>query len=204
MMVLADPDPRRIARVLTTWFGSADPADRSVRPQPRWFAKDPAFDRALRDTFGEDVDAARRGLLDRWQHTPAGLLALCILIDQWSRNLHRGSPASWSADPYMRAVVNRALNEGRDAEIGPVQRAFVYMPLMHSEELADHERSLVRFGALQAELRELGVGADYLRYAHLHRDIIVRFGRYPHRNAVLGRATTPDEAAFLLGPDSSF
>ncbi len=124
MMVLADPDPRRIARVLTTWFGSADPADRSVRPQPRWFAKDPAFDRALRDTFGEDVDAARRGLLDRWQHTPAGLLALCILIDQWSRNLHR--------------------------------------------------------------------------------DIIVRFGRYPHRNAVLGRATTPDEAAFLLGPDSSF
>lgn len=206
MVVLPVPDPRRAAVVLESWFGSADPADASVMPRRAWFQKSADFDAMLRRRFGADIDAARRGLLDRWQETPAGLLALCILVDQWSRNVHRGSAASWTADPYIRAVVNRALNDGRDRAIGPVQRSFVYMPLMHSESMADHDRCIACFEALQADA-PVGLEsmfADYLRYAHMHRDIVVRFGRYPDRNAVIGRPSTPEELAFLREPGSSF
>lgn len=196
----------RAADVLEFWFGTADATARGIPFDARWFKKDPAFDEQIRREFGAELDAAGRGQLDTWARTPAGLLALCIVLDQFSRNVYRGSARAWSADPYIRSRVHRGVNEGLDRHLGPSQRGFLYLPFEHSEDLADHERALALFGrmAASADPEEAGLGRMYLQYEQQHRDIVLRFGRYPHRNAVLGRKSTPDELAFLEGPASSF
>jgi len=155
----------------------------------RWYAKDEAFDAEIRERFGAVHAEAVAGRLDRWAETPEGALALLILLDQFSRNLHRGSARAFAADTRAREIAEAALGRGHDRAVPQEMRPFLYLPFMHSESLADQERSVVLFHAIP--------GRENLPYALDHRAIIRRFGRFPHRNAALGRHTSPAEAAFL-------
>jgi uncharacterized protein (DUF924 family) len=176
----ADGSPPRPQDVLAFW--------RAAGP-PKWFGKDAAFDREIAACFLATHEAGAAGRLSDWEATPAGALALLILLDQFPRNMFRGSARAFATDPLARAVAERAIAQGFDAHAASAERMFFYLPFEHSENLADQERSL-------ALSRRAGGGkAD--RYAEIHADIIRRFGRFPHRNAVLGRATTPEEQAFL-------
>ena len=177
------PDP-----LLAYWFDEAT--------RPRWFVKDPAFDAELGERFGPLAALAAEGALDHWADTPRGALALVILLDQLPRNLHRGRPEAFAQDAKARAVATKALAAGHDAAMTPEERLFLSLPFEHSEALADQERSMALFEALG--------DPELLDYARRHYEIIHRFGRFPHRNAVLGRASTADELAFLAGPNSSF
>lgn len=154
----------------------------------RWYTKDDAFDQELRDRFMGTWEAARDGKLSAWQNSDDGALALLIVLDQFPRNMFRNDARAFSTDALARDVATRAIAEGRDQRIEQGMRAFMYLPFEHSEDMADQERSVALFEPL---------GADSLKWAVLHADIIRKFGRFPHRNTVLGRATTPDEAAFL-------
>lgn len=154
----------------------------------RWYTKDDAFDQELRDRFMAVWEAAHNGKLSAWQDTDDGALALLIVLDQFPRNMFRNDARAFSTDALARAVATRAIAEGRDLRTEQALRAFMYLPFEHSEDMADQERSIALFEPL---------GADSLKWAVLHTDIIRKFGRFPHRNAVLGRATTPEEAAFL-------
>jgi uncharacterized protein (DUF924 family) len=187
-------DRERIASLLDFWFGPGDV------PREVWFKRDDAFDVALRECFATDVEAAASGRLDHWSHDPEGALALVLLLDQLPRNLYRGSPRAWASDPAARAAASRAIAAGHDRRLSAIRRAFLYLPFEHSEEMADQERSLRLFRSIEdhPEREEL------LRYAERHHEIIARFGRFPHRNAVLGRASTDEEKAFLSEPFSAF
>lgn len=154
----------------------------------RWYTKDDAFDQELRDRFMGTWEAARDGKLSAWQNSDDGALALLIVLDQFPRNMFRNDARAFSTDALARDVATRAIAEGRDQRIEQGMRAFMYLPFEHSEDMADQERSVALFEPL---------GADSLKWAVLHADIIRKFDRFPHRNTVLGRATTPDEAAFL-------
>jgi uncharacterized protein (DUF924 family) len=155
----------------------------------RWFAKDPGFDERIRARFGEAVAAARRGELDSWAETAEGALALLLLLDQFPRNLFRGSPDAYASDAKARDVADRAVARGFDKLYPVPLRRFFYTPFMHSEHLADQERSVA--------LAEASGDPDGLCWAEHHRDIVRRFGRFPHRNAVLGRAATDEERRFI-------
>jgi uncharacterized protein (DUF924 family) len=154
-----------------------------------WFAKSDAFDAAIRERFEAAHHAAARGEFSNWEDTADGALGLLLLLDQFPRNLYRGSGHAFATDPLARAIAQRSLKRGFDREVPPKLRPFFYLPYEHSESLQDQERCV-------ALCREAG-DAETLRWAELHRDIIVRFGRFPHRNAALGRETTPEEYAFL-------
>jgi uncharacterized protein (DUF924 family) len=154
-----------------------------------WFEDDEAFDTAIRERFAVTYEDAAAGLLSAWENSPESALALVIVLDQFPRNMFRGNARSYAADPLARAAARRAIAKGFDRKIALPERSFFYLPFEHSEELADQERAA-------ALMREIG-DADLLKWAELHADIIRRFGRFPHRNAVLGRATTPEEQAFL-------
>ncbi len=160
---------------------------RSAGPD-KWYAKDDTFDQELRDRFMDTWEAARDGKLDAWQDGDEGALALLIVLDQFPRNMFRNDARAFSTDALARSVATRAIAEGRDRRIEQEMRAFMYLPFEHSEDITDQERSIALFKSLSA---------DSLKWAVLHADIIRKFGRFPHRNAVLGRATTPEEAAFL-------
>jgi uncharacterized protein (DUF924 family) len=155
----------------------------------RWFEDDEAFDVAIRDRFAAIYEDAAAGLLSDWENWPEGALALVIVLDQFPRNMFRNSARSYATDARARAVAGRAIARGFDQQIAMPARAFFYLPFEHSEDLADQNRAVVL-------MRETG-DADHVKWAELHADIIRRFGRFPHRNAVLGRTTTPDEQAFL-------
>jgi uncharacterized protein (DUF924 family) len=159
--------------VLTFW--------RDAGPD-RWFRKDEAFDRDFRDRFLGAHEAALRGELDAWTEQADGALALLILLDQFPRNAFRGTPRMFESDAKARAVARQAVQAGFDMALDARLRNFFYLPFAHSEELADQDRGV--------ELTRK-LGDEFLRYAILHRGIIEKFGRFPHRNAVLGRATTP-------------
>lgn len=155
----------------------------------QWYAKDDAFDAELRRRFLGVWEAARDGRLASWEDSDEGALALILVLDQFSRNMFRNDARAFSADEQARAVAGRAIAKGVDQRIEPALRAFMYLPFEHSEQIADQERSVALFRAMG--------DAESLKWADLHLDIIKRFGRFPHRNAVLGRATTPEEEAFL-------
>ena len=155
----------------------------------KWFKKDAAFDDDVRRRFLATYEAAAAGRLAEWEATPAGALALAIVLDQFPRNMFRGSARAFAADPLARAVADRALARGFDRGMTQADRQFFYLPFEHSEDLPDQERCCALF--------RLTGDADLLKWAELHADIIRRFGRFPHRNAVLGRATTAEEQAFL-------
>ena len=156
-----------------------------------WFRKDDAFDADFRARFLDLHYAAARRELDSWADHPEGVLALMILLDQFPRNCFRGTGHMFATDPLARHFADGAVAAGHDMALEEDVRAFVYLPFEHSEAMADQERSVALFSANCAR--------DYLPYAVEHRDIIARFGRFPHRNLALGRETTADERAFLEG-----
>jgi uncharacterized protein (DUF924 family) len=159
----------------------------------RWFRKDPAFDEAIRRRFEHDHLAAARGEHDRWAETAEGALALVLLLDQVPRNLWRGTAHAWATDPLARRFARVAVQAGHDRAVEAGLRAFFYMPFQHSEDLADQDDGVRLVEAWVAE----GADPRELRWPAHHRDVVRRFGRFPHRNAALGRATTPEEQAFL-------
>jgi uncharacterized protein (DUF924 family) len=155
----------------------------------KWFENDPAFDSEIAVKFSAVWHVAAAGALAKWEETPDGALALTIVLDQFPRNMFRGHARTYAADALARAVAGRALAHGFDARVPHDDRQFFYLPFMHSEDLADQERCV--------DLARRYGDDEFLKYAEQHADIIRRFGRFPHRNAVLGRATTPQEQAFL-------
>ena len=185
----------RPASVLEFWFGSpAGPA------RPEWFRKDAAFDATIRSRFGELHEAASRRELEAWRGAPDSMIALVVVLDQFSRNLYRGDPRAFAQDAYARECANQALMRGDEAALLPVQRQFLYLPLEHSEELADQERCVELMRTLESFPETRGL----TQWAEKHRAIIARFGRFPHRNTALGRESTPEEIEFLKQPGSSF
>lgn len=182
-----DPD---IKAVLAFWFGEVE------QSREIWFKKDDGFDAEIRHRFGALHGAASRGGCDAWAGTPDGTVALVVVLDQFSRNLFRGDARAFDADAKALALAKAALDAGLDKVMGPYWRQFLYLPLEHSENLADQDRCVALVEALD--------NADLTKWAVAHRDIIARFGRFPHRNAVLGRDSTEEEFAFLKQPGSSF
>lgn len=165
-----------------------------------WFRKDDAFDAAIRQRFGSAIAAGTAGAFGEWCTTPRGSLARVVLLDQFTRNAFRGTPDAFVGDAGALATAEDAIERGFDRELEARERWFLYMPLQHSEALPVQERSVALYAALAAES---GL-ADFLPYPERHRDIIRRFGRFPHRNEILGRASTPEEIAFLLQAGSRF
>ena len=155
----------------------------------RWFRKDEAFDAEIRDRFEALHHAAARGELGGWGETAEGALALLLLLDQFPRNLYRGSPHAFATDPLAREVARAATRRGFDAAVAPELRQFFFLPFEHSEDLGDQEKAVA--------LTEASGDQDLVKWARIHRDIIRRFGRFPHRNACLARETTAEEQAFL-------
>ncbi|NBJ11958.1 DUF924 family protein [Microvirga arsenatis] len=179
MQRLATPD-----EVVSFWR-EAGPA--------KWFSKDEAFDQTCRDRFLSTYEAAARGDLNEWELTPEGALAVVLLLDQFPRNMFRGRRETYRTDPVALMAADRAIERGFDHKVEPQFRRFFYLPFMHSESLADQERSVALNEALGEE--------DSIKWARHHHSIIARFGRFPHRNAILGRETTPEEEAFLKESD---
>ena len=157
--------------------------------EKKWFAKNDAFDAEIKARFLDTYEAAAKGALSDWEATPEAALALTIVLDQFPRNMFRRDARAFAADATARAIADRALARGFDQQVPDNERLFFYLPFEHSESMADQERCCALFGALG--------NADLLHWAELHADIIRRFGRFPHRNAVLGRTTTPEEKAYL-------
>jgi uncharacterized protein (DUF924 family) len=155
----------------------------------RWFKPDAGFDRDVRERFLATHEAAASSNLSVWERTPEGALALLILLDQFPRNMFRGTPRAFATDAAAREVARRALDRGFDKEVEPQMRSFFYLPFMHSESVADQEQCLALYKAHGNE--------DGIKYAEIHLDAIRRFGRFPHRNEILGRASTPEEVAYL-------
>jgi uncharacterized protein (DUF924 family) len=158
-----------------------------------WFATDESFDQACRDRFLLTYEAAARGDLNEWELTPNGALAVVLLLDQFPRNMFRGTRRVYATDPAALMAADRAIERGYDKQVEPALRRFFYLPFTHSEELRHQQRSVA--------LNEMAGEADSLEWARHHHDIVARFGRFPHRNALLGRETTPEEAAFLKESD---
>ena len=182
-------------RVLDFWFGNTDAA------RPEWFRKDPAFDASIRASFGPLIERALAGALSEWQAAPESALALILLLDQFTRNVFRDSPRAFAGDTQALAAARALVASGGDRQLPPQRRAFAYMPFEHAEERAAQDEAVRLFTPLAQEAPFL---ADMLDYAHRHRDIVARFGRFPHRNAVLGRTSTAEEAQFLTQPGSGF
>ena len=193
------PDPHSADTVLDFWFGPPTVPDHG-NPRPEWFRKDAAFDQAIRERFGDLHEEAMRGRLDDWDRTPRSLLARIIVLDQFSRNLHRDRPQAFASDAMALADARAMVARAWDGELPHVGRWFVYLPYEHSENAEDQETCVALMRALSVD--PLFAGA--LDYALRHQAVILRFGRFPHRNAILGRASTAEEAAFLLEPGSSF
>ena len=174
--------------VLEFWFNELE--------SKQWFVKDRDLDAMIEARFSLLVEQARAGELFSWRVTPQGRLAEIILIDQFSRNIFRDKPESFSADPVALVLAQEAIGAGADQRLDVQERAFLYMPFMHSESQAIHEQAVVLFDQ---------PGLEYnLEFEYKHKAIVDRFGRYPHRNEILGRKSTEEEIAFLKEPGSSF
>ncbi len=176
----------QITEILEFWFapGMAE----------KWFEQDPALDREIRERLGGLYQKAAAGEFQDWRQTPEGCVALLVLLDQVPRNLFRGDPRTYATDEMARAVTGHALDQGFDAELTQDQRGMLYLPLLHSESLEDKERAV--------ELtRPLTENPAFHKWAVHHRDIVARFGRFPHRNSILGRPNVPDEDTFLADRD---
>jgi uncharacterized protein (DUF924 family) len=180
------------ADILGFWFADGPDTFRDA-----WFRRDDAFDAAIRDRFGVATAAAAAGALDDWAAQPDSALALLILLDQFPRNLHRGSAAAFAADPHARAIARQVVLAHRfDLALTPTERVFLYLPFEHSEALADQDVSVALMEGLRDDPR-MAKPDGTIDYAWRHRAVIQRFGRFPHRNAVLGRGSTANEQAWL-------
>jgi uncharacterized protein (DUF924 family) len=199
--------PETAEAVLSFWFGPPDPDGRADDVhRRRWFVKDDAFDALLRERFLADHEAVVARRCEDWLATPRGRLAYVIILDQLSRNMFRGTAGMFAHDAQARTAAALGIDRGEDARLHADQRPFLYMPSMHSEDLADQDRCVALFTALRdgADPAHRAAAEGGVKFAAMHRDIIARFGRFPHRNALLGRASTPSEEAFLKEPGSSF
>ena len=198
--------------VLTFWFGDWDDEVPLTEddPQPkRWWSHEPATDADIRQRFGTLYSEIAAGGHRDWEATARGLLARVIVLDQFSRVIHRGSAQAFAHDSEARRMCSSALEKAWDRDLAPIERSFLYLPLMHAEDRAAHRRALMVYTALAEEVEELGIArADYYRnivgFELRHKQIIDRFGRYPHRNFPLERTSTPEELAFLEEDGSSF
>ncbi len=192
----ADPRPREI---LHFWFG----ADLDRVPavlQRRWFARDPVFDAEILTRFVALYREALDGTLEDWRRGPLHCLAYVILLDQFPRNMFRGTARAFASDPLALAAARDAVRLGFDREVPPLGRAFFYLPFEHSEALADQDEGVRLLAQWEAEPTLV----SYAQYARRRRQVIARFGRFPHRNAALGRASTPQEIGFLAERGSSY
>src|ERR1700756_118656 len=191
--------PERAQALLDAWFGPpGDPAREQHRAV--WFKGTAEFDDALREGFLADYEAGAAGKLRSWESLPEGALALVLLLDQIPRNIFRDTPRAYAADPAARAVADRALAQGFDRLVPAVWRLFFYMPFHHSEGLADQRRSVALFDTLPRNPDRRGA---LRRYGRPYVEVIERFGRFPHRNKILDRESTPDEIAFLAERDKA-
>jgi uncharacterized protein (DUF924 family) len=196
--VPSEAGPAKAEEVLDFWFGrEGEPGYGEFREA--WFRKDPEFDELVRNRFQDLHEEAAMGGLDDWKQEARSCLALVILLDQFPRNMFRGDPRSYATDRKAQEIAEYAVDRALDRELPAFQRMFLYMPFMHSENLGHQRRSVELFRILAGEDE-----GDSSSYAVRHMEIIERFGRFPHRNEVLGRRTTPEEAEFLTQPGSSF
>jgi len=179
--------------ILDFWF-EGDAAEH----RDKWFERDAAFDTVC-TRFTDAIRDARAGRFDFWAATPRGALALIILLDQLSRNVFRGSAEAYAADPHAREIARAMIEAGFDTGLTSVERMFVYLPFEHAETIADQNESVRLYEILRDALGEKSID-----YVARHRDVILRFGRFPHRNAVLGRISTPEEEAYLAEPGAGF
>jgi len=188
------------------WFGGVADDTAAQRQSGLWWTKKPSQDAELAQRFGPLVEAARSGALAAWADTPQGCLALILLTDQLPRHVYRGTAAAFSSDHMARALCLAGLDKGYDRALKPVERVFFYLPLEHSECMADQERAVALYTSLFQQVPQSQVEQyrGFLTFALRHRRVIERFGRFPHRNAALGRESTAEEAAFLKEPGSSF
>ena len=181
--------------VLDFWFGEPRGPSRA-----EWFRKDEAFDRTIRERFGGLHAAAARRELEAWRANAESMLALVIVLDQFSRNMYRNDARAFAQDAHALECAKEAVMRGDDLGLLPVERQFLYLPFEHSEDLADQEKCLEMMRSLDAFEETRGISDWAVR----HRDIVARFGRFPHRNAALGRASTAEETEFLRQPGSGF
>ncbi len=191
--------------ILDFWFGEQQDGFSAPEVQQRWFESNPAFDDEIRERFMDTFEQARAGALDQWLTEPLGMLAYIVVTDQFPRNLFRGSADAFATDPLALAAARRLVNGATEA-LTFDQRAFAYMPFEHSEELLDQYTAVGLFMTLRDDSpsgyrQQTGKS---LRYAQVHRDIIRRFGRFPHRNAILGRTSSDAELRYLQESDQSF
>lgn len=198
--------------VLQFWFGANTPTDAAAHSmKAQWFTKSDAFDAEVSQRFGATIEAARKGELDGWASEPLGWLALLIVLDQFTRNVYRGQPDSFAGDAAAMRWAERGVDQGWDQALPFMARAFVYLPLEHAEDMARQDRSVKAFQALLADAKSqeaseetLAVINSNLDYAERHRDVIRSYGRFPHRNAILGRASTPEEEIYMAQPGAGF
>jgi uncharacterized protein (DUF924 family) len=187
--------------VLDFWFGAPGSAEYG-KPRAAWFRKDAAFDAEVRERFGETIAQAVAGGLRDWDaQGPQGMLARLLVLDQFTRNARRDTPGAFEGDLLALAAAQKLVDSGAHRELMPVQRAFVYMPFEHAEDAGAQALAVELFTELAREHEGFN---DMLDYAHRHRGVIARFGRFPHRNPILGRASTPEEAEYLSQPGSGF
>jgi len=185
--------------VLAFWFGAPGSPTRG-KARAEWFRKDEKFDDEIRRQFGEAVAIALAGGLGEWCATAGGSLARILLLDQFTRNIFRGTPRAFAGDERALATAEEAVARGFDRELPVRERWFMYMPFEHSESKQAQQRSLELFGTLAREMGD----DDALVWARKHAEVVFRFGRYPHRNAILGRVSTPEEEAYLREPGTGF
>jgi uncharacterized protein (DUF924 family) len=182
----------------TFWFGAFANGQADADTRRNWFAGGPAFDERIRARFAELPEAAAAGALDDWLDSTRGQLCWIIACDQLPRNLFRGTRRAFEFDPMALAAARRLIESGADLALSLDERSFVYMPFEHSEAILDQHTAVGLFTALEEAAGEAASGVDgWARYAREHRDLIVRFGRFPHRNAVLGRESTAAERDYL-------
>ncbi|HEX4859167.1 MAG TPA: DUF924 family protein [Usitatibacteraceae bacterium] len=197
MNIAMDSDQEQVQAVLDFWFGSASERGKA---RTEWFRKDQGFDEAIRARFLGLRQQAVAGSLEAWRTSPRSCLALIVVLDQFSRNLFRGSAEAFAGDARALEAARHACDSGFDLGLLPVERQFIYLPFEHCESLAEQDRCCL----LMESLRQYPETADLHVWAEKHRVIIRRFGRFPHRNAALGRASTPEEIEFLKTPGSGF
>jgi uncharacterized protein (DUF924 family) len=199
---VASPDA-----ILDYWFGDAAAATQIAAQQSKlWFGKTVERDREIAERFGATFDAASAGKLAHWAEQPRGRLALIIVLDQFPHHIHRATPQAFSQDDKALALTLGAMESGADRALRPIERVFVYLPLQHAEALAMQDIALARYGELcaAADASERALFDAYLDYARKHQAVVAHFGRFPHRNEILGRSSSAEEIEFLKQPGSRF
>jgi uncharacterized protein (DUF924 family) len=205
--MMGEETPAQAVEILRFWFEDAleDPEAAAAR-NAAWFGVDPEFDRCVRERYGALIEAALAGRLGGWSETPRGALALVLLLDQFTRNVHRGTARAFAGDSRALGTARGQIDAGHDRELAEVERLFLYLPFTHSEEPADQERAVELMETLVGEARPPldEFFASSARYAREHQALIERFGRFPHRNRALGRVSTPEEEAYLTAGGATF